>query len=63
MANRLVDVYINFWPRPVGDPLSRFARWFMHASVQRIARIIEVDKSLETLEVAVMRAAGLRCDR
>ncbi len=55
VANRLVDVCINFWKRPVGDPLSRFARWFMHASVQRIARIVEVDKGLQPLEVAIMR--------
>src|SRR5258708_699307 len=27
----------------------------MHASVQRIARIVEVDKGLQTLEVAIMR--------
>src|SRR6201987_3051449 len=27
----------------------------MHTSVQRIARIIEVDKGLQTLEVAIMR--------
>src|ERR1700722_9828448 len=27
----------------------------MHASVQRIARVIEVDKGLQTLEVAIMR--------
>ena len=27
----------------------------MHTSIQRIARIIEVDKGLQTLEVAIMR--------
>ena len=27
----------------------------MHASVQRVARVIEVDKGLQTLEVAIMR--------
>jgi hypothetical protein len=55
VADRLVDVYINFWKRSVGDTLFRFARWFMHASVQGVARIIEVDKGLQTLEVAIMR--------
>src|SRR6266481_4871116 len=54
MANRLVDVYINFWKRPVGDPLSRFARWFVHASVQSVARVVEVDNGLQAFQVAVM---------
>src|ERR1700730_16364017 len=54
MSNRLVDVCVNFWPGPVGDSLSRFARWFMHAPVQSVSRIIEMDYGLQTFYVAVM---------
>jgi hypothetical protein len=61
VANRLVQVLVNFRKRPVGDPLSRFARWFMHASVQSVARVVEVHKGLQALEVAIMCVRLYEC--
>ena len=52
VANLLAEVLINFRRGPVA--LSRLAGWFMHASVQSVARVVEVDNGLQTLEVAIM---------
>jgi hypothetical protein len=54
VAKLVAYVLVNFWRGPIGDSLSRFARWFMHASVQSIASVVEVDNCLQTLEVTVM---------
>jgi len=54
VANLLAEVLINFRRGPVADPLSRLAGWFMHDSVQSVARVVEVDNGLQTLEVAIM---------
>src|SRR5258708_30679844 len=55
MSSLLVYGFITYRKRTVGDPLCRFARWFMHAYIQSVSRIIEVYQGLQTLEVAIMR--------